>query len=184
MLCEVFVENQVDDFSPISVYTEGVLTDRICKALSKGAAPRLAPRPLMYHSSLRYLLILTLFPPFSGSLLSRMSVKRVATHERLYRTCLDRAYDFKKFILRQSCLHVQSHSSCCTPYWYEAFPASPLPPPLAEFSTLQSIRPHTVVEPSVVQPRLTGSGLAASQKGLYWCAVGLALVSTPGPHGS
>ena len=56
--------------------------------------------------------------------------------------------------------------------------------PMAEFSTLQSIRPHTVVEPLVLLPRLTGSGLAASQKGLYWCAVGLALVSTPGPYGS
>ena len=90
----------------------------------------------------------------------------------------------KFFSSRHFCLHVSCHSSGCAPYWYEVFPASPLPPPLAEFSTLQSIRPHTVVEPLVVQPRLTGSGLAASQKGLYWCAVGLALVSTPGPYGS
>ena len=35
--------------SPISVYTEGVLTARICKALSKGAAPVRGPRPLIYH---------------------------------------------------------------------------------------------------------------------------------------
>ena len=46
--------------SPISVYTEGVLTARICKALSKGCAPVLVPRSLIYHCNLQYLVTLTL----------------------------------------------------------------------------------------------------------------------------
>ena len=46
--------------SPISVYTEGVLTDRICKALSKCAAPVFAPRRVVDRCNLQYLVTLTL----------------------------------------------------------------------------------------------------------------------------
>ena len=47
-------------YSPISVYTEGVLTARICKALSKCAAPVRGPRSLIYVCNLQYLVTLTL----------------------------------------------------------------------------------------------------------------------------
>ena len=40
--------------SPISVYTEGDLTARICKGWTNGLAPVSTPRPLIYHCNLQH----------------------------------------------------------------------------------------------------------------------------------